>query len=441
MTGVRRRAGRAASVGLAGTVLGLALACGAGAATAAPAALPGDLPADLPTAGPATAGGLATAVGQCTPEKVQYVAEPPPALARLGARDAWSTASGAGVVVAVVDSGVDPGNAHLTAAVLPGTDVVGIEGDSRGWTDPAGHGTAVAGIIAARAVPESGLVGLAPDATILPVRVYYADDEQAAEAGVQPQTGRIAQGILWAVDNGARIINVSISSTTDDPALRDAVRIATERGALVVASAGNRTTAEDTTDTPRYPAAYDEVLAVTAVDAGDSATEDAIHGPHVEIAAPGTDVLTTFHAAGDCVLGGAASTSYATAYVSAAAALVAQAYPAEEPAQWAHRLTVTAARFVADARDDWVGWGVVRPTAALSFVDDGSAPGPPSPVHEAPVVVPAEPEDLALGAEPDLLAPAQAVSAWWLLGAVGACLAAMIVSRLTARRRGARSPG
>lgn len=414
---------------------GLALASGLALPGAAASGVPGGavvrvgVPADVPAAG------VPTAVGQCTPEKVQYVAQEPAALARLGARDAWRTATGAGVVVAVVDSGVDPANTHLTPAVLPGVDVVGIEGDPRGWTDTAGHGTAVAGIIAARPWEGSGLVGLAPDATILPVRVYYADDDQAAEAGVQPQTGRIAQGILWAVDNGARVINVSISSTVDDPALRDAVRVATERGALVVASAGNRTTAEDTTDSPRYPAAYDEVLAVTAVDAGDSATEDSIHGPHVEIAAPGTDVLTAFHAAGDCVLGGAASSSYATAYVSAAAALVAQAYPGERPAQWAHRLTVTAARFVADARDDWVGWGVVRPSSALAFVDDGSAPGPPSPAYEAPVVTPPRPADLELGAPEDVLAPAQAVSTWWLLGGVGACLAALVVSRLTGRRR------
>ncbi len=429
----------------ASAVLGVALACGA--AAGAPAAAASSTAASAVHGTAATGGGGATgttgavggpvrtAVGQCTPERTTYVDAEPAALARLGARDAWETATGAGVVVAVVDSGVDPGNAHLAPALLPGTDVVGLDGDPRGWTDPAGHGTAVAGIIAARPVETSGLVGLAPDATILPVRVYHADDEQAAEAGVQPQTGRLAQGILWAVDNGARIINVSISSTTDDPVLREAVRVATERGALVVASAGNRTTAEDTSDSPRYPAAYDEALGVTAVDAGDGATEDSIHGPHVEIAAPGTDVLTTFHAAGDCVLGGAASSSYATAYVSAAAALVAEAYPGETPAQWAHRLMVTAARFSADRRDDWVGWGVVRPTAALSFVDDGSAPGPPSPAYPAPVVERPEPAELELGAEEDLLAPAQAVSSWWLLGGVVACLAALVVSRLTVRRR------
>lgn len=396
-------------------------------------------PAAAALGAPVAAGPVPTAVGQCTPEKVSYVPAEPEALTRLGARDAWRTATGAGVVVAVVDSGVAPGNAHLTPALLPGTDVVALGGDPRGWTDPAGHGTAVAGIIAARPVEGSGLVGLAPDSTILPVRVYHADDDQAAEQGVQPQTGRIAQGILWAAENGARVINVSISSTVDDPVLRDAVRVATARGALVVASAGNRATAEDTTDSPRYPAAYDEALAVTAVGPGDSATEDSIHGPHVEIAAPGTEVLTTFHAAGDCVLGGAASSSYATAYVSAAAALVAEAYPEETPAQWAHRLTVTAARFAADERDDWVGWGVVRPTSALAFVDDGSAPGPPSPAYLAPVVERPQPAQLQLGAEPDPLAPAQAVSAWWLLAGVVACLAALVVSRLTARRR-ARAP-
>ncbi|WP_188037822.1 S8 family serine peptidase, partial [Actinotalea sp. JY-7885] len=383
---------------------------------------------------PATSGAR-TAVAGCDVERVTYLPDEPPALGRLGARQAWERATGAGVTVAVVDSGVDVRNAHLTSAVVPGADVVGMGGDPSGWSDSAGHGTAVAGIIGARPVAGSGLVGLAPEATILPVRIYYDDSDQGAAAGVDVQTGRIAQGILWAAENGAQIINVSISSTTDDPALRDAVRVATERGSLVVASAGNRATAEDTSDSPRYPAAYEEALAVTAVDAGDSATQDAIHGPHVEIAAPGTDVITTYHAAGDCVLGGEVSTSYATAYVSAAAALVAQAHPQETPAQWAHRLMVTAARFTVDQRDDWVGWGVVRPPAALTFVDDGSAPGPPSPVHERPAVEVPPPAELELGAHEDVLAPVQAASSWWALAGLGACVGALIVSRLTTRRR------
>ncbi|WP_024286913.1 S8 family serine peptidase [Cellulomonas sp. KRMCY2] len=376
---------------------------------------------------------------ECSPDVTVLRPEAPPALARLGADAAWRLASGAGVVVAVVDSGVDPANAHLAGAVLPGVDLVGLEGDPTGLTDVAGHGTAIAGQIAARPVVGSGVVGLAPAATILPVRVYYVDDEQS---GTAPRNDLVAAGIRYAAEHGAAIINVSISSPIDDAVLRDAVRVATEAGSLIVASAGNRNTTTQTEDSPRYPAAYPEVLAVTAVDDQDQATDDSIHGPHVDVAAPGTNVLTTYFAAGDCLLAAdQASASFATAYVSAAAALVAQRFPDESPAQWAHRLEVTAARVSLDARDDMVGWGVVRPSAALAFVDDGSAPGPASPVHPAPPAAGPVAAALEVHADEDLLAPAQAISAWWLLAGVVVCTAAVLVSQLRARRPRPRSPG
>ena len=378
----------------------------------------------------------AAADSACTPDVVRYSADAPPALARLGAARAWELATGAGVLVAVVDSGVDPGNAHLAGVVEPGTDVVGLAGDPAGRTDDAGHGTAIAGQIAARRTGESGVVGLAPAARILAVRVYYAADSAAAEAGTAPRTDRIAAGIRYAAENGAAVINVSISSTVDDPELRDAVRVATERGALVVASAGNRTTTDQTQDSPRYPAAYPEVLAVTAVDDLDQVTEDSIHGAHVDVAAPGTNVLTAFHAAGDCMLaGGEASTSFATAYASAAAALLAERYPHESPAQWAYRLEVTAARARVDARDDIAGWGVIRPYDALAFVDDGSAPGPPSPVAAPVPPAAAAAQTLELGARADPLAPARVASTWWLLAGAAAVVGAVLASLLTARRR------
>ena len=378
--------------------------------------------------------------GECRQDRPQLVAEPPAALARLGATSAWQTATGRGVVVAVVDSGVDVGNEHLAGgAVLSGVDLVGAEGDPRGWCDPAGHGTAVAGQIAARPVTGSGLVGLAPDAVVLPVRIYHGTDASSDQAGTSPTTARLAEGIRWAVDNGARIINVSISSTVDDPRLSEAVQVAVDRGALVVASAGNRTTTDDTEDSPRYPAAYEGVLGVAAVDGQDTVTAASIHGSHVDVVAPGTAVVTAFHAAGDCMLAGdTASTSYATAYVSAAAALVAERYPDETSAQWAHRLMVTAARTTSDRRDDLAGWGVIRPAAALAFVDDGAAPGPPSPLHPPREVPEPVTEPLPLGQTADELAPAQEVSAWWALGGVVAVAGALIASRLAPARHAPR---
>jgi type VII secretion-associated serine protease mycosin len=398
-------------------------------------------PAAAASAAPApTTLRTATGDGQCDQDVPALVTDTPPALPRLAAERAWQQATGAGVLVAVVDSGVDARNVHLADAVLPGVDLVGQAGDPTGQTDTAGHGTAVAGQIAARAVTGSGVVGLAPEATVLPVRVYYGDDDQARTAGTAPDATRIAAGIDAAVAAGARVVNVSMSTPVDTPELRDAVQRAVAAGSLVVASAGNRNTSSDETDGPRYPAAYDGVLGVAAVDVDDRPTQDSIHGAHVDVVAPGTNILTAFHAAGDCMLSGEqASTSFATAYVSAAAALLAERFPQESPAQWAYRLEVTAARAQPAERDDLVGWGIVRPDEALAFVDDGTAAGPESPVHGRTDPVVAEPQVVDLTTGEDPLAEARRRVVWPAIGAVTVVLLSVLASRAVPRRRRARA--
>ena len=103
----------------------------------------------------------------------------------------------------------------------------------------------------------------------------------------------------------------------------------------------------------------------------------------VDVVAPGSQVDTTYLDVGDCTLDdGHPSSSYATGYVSGVAALIASAYPDESPEQWAYRIMVTAMRADPSARTDETGWGEIRPYEALSFIDDGTAPGPDSPSHE-----------------------------------------------------------
>lgn len=316
----------------------------------------------------------------CRPGDVQLVEQSPPALDQLQADLAWTLTRGAGVLVAVVDSGVDAANPHLTDALAGGIDLVGDGLGANGYADLHGHGTAVAGTIAARGIAGSGVVGLAPEARLLSVRVFASDDEKTREAGFGPSAPRLADGIRAAADAGAQVVAVAMSSPADDPAIVDAVAYARARGSLVVASGGNATGDAGA----RYPAAAPGALGVTAVDAAGNGTAATTHGPHVRVAAPGQQVLTSAVGAGDCVYAQQEPrASFATGYAAAAAALVAAAHPDETPDRWAYRLEATAARPDPDHRDDAIGWGVVQPYEAIVLVPDASIRGPVDPATGA----------------------------------------------------------
>ncbi|HZM75777.1 MAG TPA: S8 family serine peptidase, partial [Candidatus Limnocylindrales bacterium] len=132
----------------------------------------------------------------------------------LDAQKAWDYSTGAGVIVAVIDSGVAAAHPDLQGQVLPGTDYVREGGD--GTADEAGHGTTVAGLIAGSRNDGEGVVGLAPDAKILPVRVL-----DSANQYKDPHV--VAEAIVWAVDHGARVINLSLGSDKSDPSLAEAI--------------------------------------------------------------------------------------------------------------------------------------------------------------------------------------------------------------------------
>ncbi|MDR1238160.1 MAG: S8 family serine peptidase [Propionibacteriaceae bacterium] len=301
--------------------------------------------------------------------------------------------TGKAVVVAVVDSGVQGDNPHFKGALATGKSFV----SGRADRDSAIQGTAVAGLIAARLIEgESGVVGIAPDAKIMPVRVYesFADDAQ------QPDPELTAQGIEWAIDHGAEIIAIPHALPMDShKKLEQAV--ARARGkALIVASAGN-ISQEVPDGTLVYPSGYTQtgkpsrssnpVISVTAVDEqGYHQDGSTIANPHVELAAPGQNVLTTA-GKGDCLVpSGEPSAAYATGYVAGAAALVAAAYPDESPIDWKYRLLATASRSD-NNHSDAVGWGIVAPYEALNFVNDGGMAGPPNPVpnyNQPPKVAP-----------------------------------------------------
>nr|WP_306548146.1 S8 family serine peptidase [Actinomyces bowdenii] len=334
-------------------------------------------------------------VAECQRGQGALVEEEPPVFKQLGMNRAWSVSVGDGVVVAVVDSGVDASNPHLTDVVVPGIDLLG-GGD--GTVDEDGHGTAVAGVIAARPVDGSKLVGIAGSARIMPVRVYAGVSEQIIGEGRGPIAERTAAGIRWAAENGAKVIVVAHAQVENDPDLELAVKDATGLGALVVAGTGTPredayfASPEEGSGSPtmrqtdanigqsRYPAGYAEVLGVTALEASGAVSDKVNHGPHVDAAIPAQAVPTAFFDEGDCVVSrDTPSPAIAAGYGAGIASLIAAAYPSESPAEWKYRMTVTALRPVPDEFDPEVGWGVMAPYAALNFINDGTALGPENP--------------------------------------------------------------
>ena len=194
---------------------------------------------------------------------------------KIGLPQVWETTTGdPGIVIALIDTGVNP-MPDLEGALVPGWDFV--ENDAVPQ-DTQTHGTRVASVIAARGNNGLGMTGHCWGCRIMPVRV-------TAGGSVNPD--RIAQGIIWAVEHGARIINVSLTRPgSPDPTEQQAVQYALDRGVLVVASAGNAGNA-----IPQYPAAYPGVLSVGGTDDSDSLYFWSSRGPWVALTAPGCHMV------------------------------------------------------------------------------------------------------------------------------------------------------
>ncbi|MGW1074811.1 type VII secretion-associated serine protease mycosin [Streptomyces sp. NPDC002537] len=288
------------------------------------------------------------------------------ALDALRTEDAWRTTKGAGVTVAVLDTGVDDRHPDLRGQVLPGKDLVGFgagPGD-RVW---ARHGTAMAGIIAGRGHGEDGsdgVLGVAPEARILPVRVILEDGDPARGRARGARGSALAEGIRWAADHGADVINLSLGddSATAHPEPREdaAVQYALGKGAVVVASAGN---GGEQGDHVSYPAAYPGVIAVTAVDRYGRRAPFSTRRWYAAVSAPGVDVVI---ADPDRRYYEGWGTSAASAFVSGAVALVRAAHPGLSPAEVRELIVDTARDTPPGGRSDALGRGVVDPAAAIA---------------------------------------------------------------------------
>jgi hypothetical protein len=274
-------------------------------------------------------------------------------LTAIGAPSVWSVTRGAGITVAVIDSGSGP-HPDLDANLDAGRTMFGSI-DSVGVLDidNAGHGSHVAGIIAAVANNAIGGSGVAPQSRILPIRVLDAQGSGDSKD--------VSKAVRYAVDSGTKVINLSLGGATESTSLTAAIQYAVDRNVLVVAAAGNG--AADSP--PKWPAASDLALAVTAVDRNNSVTSFDQRGDYIDLAAPGASILST--ASNDYKI--QSGTSMAAAFVTGAAALLFAAQPSITAAQVRDVLQRTATDIGAPGRDTTFGYGLINLVAAFAELD------------------------------------------------------------------------
>ncbi|MFF3056290.1 type VII secretion-associated serine protease mycosin [Streptomyces sp. NPDC057909] len=294
----------------------------------------------------------------------------------MKAEEMWETSTGDGVTVAVIDSGVDATNPDLAGQVLKGLNLEhNVSGDE--FKDYNGHGTGMAGIIVGTGKSRGGdgAFGLAPGAKILPIRIL--DSAKAAnQASADQQFNRDAPAaIRYAVDHGAKIVNISLGHETGSQQLTSAVKYALEKGSLIFAAVGN---SGDKANMVEYPAGTPGVVGVGAIGEDLRKTDESQYGGQVDLSAPGEDVV--YACAGETGVCRGHGTSDATAIASASAALIWSKHPDWTNNQVLRVMLNTAGGPTSGAeRNDYVGYGVVRPRIALT------TPGDPGPADEYPL--------------------------------------------------------
>lgn len=268
-------------------------------------------------------------------------------LPEIATENGWNVTKGsAEVVVAVLDTGVQSDHPDLKGRLVEGINIVD---PSVSPEDDVGHGTHVAGIIAAEVNNNEGVAGMTWFTKIMPVKVL-----DSTGAG---STYSVAEGIIWATDHGANIINMSLGNYAEAEFLHDALKYAYERGVVLVAASGN-----DNTDRPGFPAAYPEVLAVSATDSDESRADYSNYGDYIDVAAPGTSIPSTYPGSRYAALSG---TSMACPHVAALASLVRAANPVLSNEEVMNILRTTSRDLGAQGRDSEFGFGQIDVKSAL----------------------------------------------------------------------------
>ncbi|HYN96942.1 MAG TPA: type VII secretion-associated serine protease mycosin [Pilimelia sp.] len=339
-------------------------------------------------------------------------------LRALNVAAAHRVSTGAGVTVAVIDTGVEP-HPDLRRNLLSGADATS-QNQSNGQEDRVGHGTGMAGVIAAHGKSRgNGILGIAPGAKILPIRCQRGDRPAASEGEA------VAAGVEWAVANGAKVINLSFAAGPSARLTR-AIDAARAADVVIVAAAGNR---------PRdflitVPAVLPGVVAVGATSRNGNKASVSVSGSQLSLMAPGVEIYSTGR--DGKYRRSTAGTSSSSAIVAGAAALVRSKFPDLSAAEVVHRLTATATDKGAPGRDREYGYGVVNLVAALTAdvppLAASGAPATPSASAVAPI--PSSTPDVAAppSSEPDnrSFAVGGGIGVVLLLGAV---LVALLIRR------------
>jgi subtilisin family serine protease len=283
-------------------------------------------------------------------DAAQYILE------KLKMLDVHRMVRGANITIAVIDSEIDVAHPDLAGVVAQRFSAVGGAPEK-----PHAHGTGMAGAMAAR----QRILGTAPGARLLAVHAFSSN---AAKA--ESTTFNILKGIDWSVGQGARIINMSFAGPKD-PSLQRALKLAYDKGIVLVAAAGNA----GAKSPPLFPGADPLVIAVTATDVDDKLFTGANRGSYISVAAPGVDILVP---APDNAYQLTTGTSVAAAEVSGIVALLLERNPKLTPADIRRILTASARRLRPGERDDNFGAGLIDPLKALQLADPRSTatPGP-----------------------------------------------------------------
>lgn len=270
-------------------------------------------------------------------------------LINIRAPQGWAFTTGSSsIIIAVIDTGIDLNHPDLAGKIVQGVDLFNNDAIPQ---DDNGHGTHVAGIAAAISNNSIGVAGVSWGARLMPIKVL--------NAGGNGTYADVANGIIWATDHGAQVINLSLGGSNPSQTLQNAVDYAIARGVILVAAAGN-TGANQVL----YPAHYADVIAVAATDNSNTRAGFSNYGPEIDLSAPGVSIYSTS-------IGGYGyrnGTSMATPYVSGLAAILRGIPGNATPSSIAQQMQSTALDLGSSGWDDFYGYGLIQMDAAIRLV-------------------------------------------------------------------------